>query len=261
MTRALERAGPARLWGLRPQGLPLPAEDWERRHGAIAAIALAHVPGVLLYAVIMGFGVPHAILETLPVAGFALLGRRPGSTRWLRETTTTLSLVTASAVLVHLSGGTIELHFHFLVVVGLVTLYQQWIPFLLAIAYVGIHHGVAGVIDPSAVYNHPAAIARPWAWAGVHAAFITMASSVGMANWRLNAWSSWSRACSRRSGRWGGTGGSCHAGTVVAASVESSLEARSRAPARCRSTWHRACGCRSRSMQRRSRWAIWWATR
>lgn len=171
---------------LRPRGLPLPAEDWERRHGAIATIALGHVPVVLLYAVIMGFGIPHAILETLPVAGFALLGRRSGSTRRVREVTTTLSLVTSSAVLIHLSGGYIELHFHFFVVVGLVTLYQQWAPFLLAIAYVGIHHGVAGVIDPSVVYNHPAAMARPWAWAGVHAAFITMASAVGMANWRLN---------------------------------------------------------------------------
>ncbi|HEX2026676.1 MAG TPA: HAMP domain-containing sensor histidine kinase [Nitriliruptorales bacterium] len=99
---------------------------------------------------------------------------------------TTLSLVSSSAVLVHLSGGYIELHFHFFVVVALVTLYQQWNPFLLAIGFVALHHGIAGVIDPTSVFNHPSALSHPWRWAGIHAAFIAMASAVGMANWKLN---------------------------------------------------------------------------
>ena len=35
----------------------------------------------------------------------------------------------ASALLVHLSGGRIELHFHFFVMMSVIVLYQDWLPF------------------------------------------------------------------------------------------------------------------------------------
>lgn len=186
MARTMVRRVAVRLRELMPRGTPLPDEDWSKRHGAISAIALLHVPVVFTYALVMGFGPAHALVETLPVASFALLARRPAGKRLSRELSATLSLVFSSAVLVHLSGGYIELHFHFFVIVALVTLYQQWNPFLVAIAFVALHHGIAGAIDPTSVYNHPSALAHPWRWAGVHAGFISMASAVGLANWKLN---------------------------------------------------------------------------
>jgi len=70
--------------------------------------------------------------------------------------------------------------------VGVVTLYQDWWPFLIAIGYVVLQHGVAGVISPESVYNHQGAIDHPWQWAGVHGAFILAMSSAGIASWRLN---------------------------------------------------------------------------
>jgi PAS domain S-box-containing protein len=96
-----------------------------------------------------------------------------------------LGLITASAVLVHLSGGYIEMHFHFFVMVVLIALYQDWIPFLLAIGYVVLHHGVVGVLMPTAVYNHPAALAHPWQWAAVHGAFVLAASIASIVSWRI----------------------------------------------------------------------------
>src|SRR5438477_7193124 len=61
--------------------------------------------------------------------------RRMGSpaSGYGRPTVDTLGLVTASALLVHLAGGVMELHFHFFVMVALITLYEDWLPFLLAI--------------------------------------------------------------------------------------------------------------------------------
>src|SRR5256885_1753629 len=47
--------------------------------------------------------------------------------------------MTSSALLVHLSGGYIEFHFHFFVMVGLLALYQDWTTFILAIGYVVVH--------------------------------------------------------------------------------------------------------------------------
>lgn len=94
--------------------------------------------------------------------------------------------MTSSAVLVHLSGGFIEMHFHFFVMVGVITLYQDWTPFLLAIGYVILHHGVIGVLNPEAVYNRPAAWDHPWRWAAIHGAFVLGASAAILTAWRLN---------------------------------------------------------------------------
>ena len=70
--------------------------------------------------------------------------------------------------------------------VGLMALYQDWIPFLLAIGYVVVHHGVVGVVEAKSVFNHPAAWAHPWRWAALHGAFILAMSVVSLIAWRLN---------------------------------------------------------------------------
>jgi signal transduction histidine kinase len=78
------------------------------------------------------------------------------------------------------------MHFHFFVMVPLMALYQDWVPFLAAIAYVVLHHGTVGVLDASQVYNHPAAWASPWRWAAIHGVFVLGASVVSCIAWRLN---------------------------------------------------------------------------
>ena len=70
--------------------------------------------------------------------------------------------------------------------IGVLTLYQDWTPFLVAIGYVVVHHGLMGVIAPSAVYEDPAARAHPWVWAGIHGGFVLAASVVHIVAWRTN---------------------------------------------------------------------------
>jgi diguanylate cyclase (GGDEF)-like protein len=87
---------------------------------------------------------------------------------------------------VHLSGGLIEMHFHFFVVVALLTLYQDWLPYLTAIALTVLEHGIAGAIDGHAVYNHANAETHPWTWALIHGGFVLAASAANVACWRVN---------------------------------------------------------------------------
>ena len=47
----------------------------------------------------------------------------------LRVAAASFGLITASAMLVHLSAGVVEAHFHFFVMIGVLTLYQDWMPF------------------------------------------------------------------------------------------------------------------------------------
>ena len=116
----------------------------------------------------------------------AVLAMAPGLGRRGRTVLASVGLLSASAVLVHLSGGVIEMHFHFFVMVALVTLYQDWVPFLAAIGYVFVHHGLIGALDADSVFNHFAGRNQPWKWAGIHALFITGLSVVCLVTWRLS---------------------------------------------------------------------------
>jgi len=94
--------------------------------------------------------------------------------------------MSSSAILVHLSGGYIEFHFHFFVMLTFLALCQNWIPYLLAVAFVALHHGVVGVLWPHEVYNHEAAFNSPWTWAGIHAVFVLWSCVGTVVAWRFN---------------------------------------------------------------------------
>jgi diguanylate cyclase (GGDEF)-like protein len=71
-------------------------------------------------------------------------------------------------------------------VLALLTLYQDWLPFLLAIGFVVVHHGALGAIAPGDVYNHPDAVAHPWRWALIHAGFVLATSAANLTAWRIS---------------------------------------------------------------------------
>jgi len=175
----------ARVRGLLPQGSPLPEPSWRMRHRVILWVLILHAAGVFCFGLVRGFGSAHSLTEAAPLAVCAWLAGQERLGRRLRAGLATFGLLTASAVLVHLSGGLIEFHFHFFVVLFVITFYQDWFTFLLAIAYVGVDHAVVGVLAPQAVYNHAAAWRSPLKWAGVHALFVAGAAVAAVAKWRL----------------------------------------------------------------------------
>ena len=169
-----------------PSGQTLPTDVWRRRHRAMLSILWLHAPGLAIFGVVQGFGVGHSLLEGSIVAGTAFLASQHWEGRKVPSGLVSVGLLTSSAILVHMSGGVIEAHFHFFVMIVLLSLYEDWTPFLIAVAYVVVHHGVAGVLDPESVYNHPSAIAAPWTWAAIHGLFIACAGVAAIAAWKLN---------------------------------------------------------------------------
>ena len=169
-----------------PHGSPLAAEVWERRHRGMVVLLWLHALAIGALGLVRGVGVWHALAEGAILVACALAaGQRRGSRR-ARACAAVFGMVTASALLVHLSGGTIEMHFHFFVVVGLITLYQDWVPFGLALVYVVVHHGLLGYLAPTAVFSHPAAQRAPVKWALVHGAFVLAACAANLVTWRLS---------------------------------------------------------------------------
>jgi PAS domain S-box-containing protein len=169
-----------------PQGGSLPKEEWLRRHRVMVVALWAHIPILFALGVIRGHGWLHVLLEVSILAAAGTVASSNWDKRAVPMLANTLGLLTASALLVHFTHGTIEMHFHYFVIVAAVTLYQAWAPFLCAIAYVVAQHGIMGALDSTSVYNHPAAIASPWKWALVHGFFILGECVTLLVAWKLN---------------------------------------------------------------------------
>ncbi len=168
-----------------PRGGELPDDDWRKRHQGFVFLLWAHTVGLPLFAIARGYGIGHALLEGGFLAIPALVASYSRN-RMLAALAATFGLFSASGILVHFSGGTIEAHFHFFVMVTLISLYEAWPPYLFAIGYVVLHHATVGIFAPDSVYNHAAAINDPVTWAGIHGLFVLAASVAGLVVWRRN---------------------------------------------------------------------------
>jgi diguanylate cyclase (GGDEF)-like protein/PAS domain S-box-containing protein len=141
---------------------------------------------MFVYADLQGYSFGHSLLEGGSLVAFAVAAWVTRDHQRLASVVCSVGLISTSAMLVHVSGGVIEAHFHFFVMIILLTLYEDWLPFLVAAGYVLLHHAVTGIVDPAAVYNHPDALAHPIKWAAIHALFVTAAGFAGVVAWRLN---------------------------------------------------------------------------
>ncbi|MBV9933349.1 MAG: EAL domain-containing protein [Actinobacteria bacterium] len=169
-----------------PKGQLLAEDVWRKRHRALIWLLWIHVVGIAIFGLARGFSPEHMLFESSLVGVFAVIAGSGVGTRRFSSAMAAVGLVMSSAVLVHLSGGTIEMHFHFFVMVGLMSLYQDWLPFLLAIGFVVLHHAVFGVLQPTAVFDHKSAINHPLEWAIIHGSFVLAASAASIVAWKLN---------------------------------------------------------------------------
>jgi diguanylate cyclase (GGDEF)-like protein len=183
---ATAQSAGTRRAALLPSGRALPARVWETRHRGIVLLLWAHVPFLFAFGVLSHHPAWHVLVDLQPVILAATGASLASLPRGLRAGVATFGLVACSAILVHFSGGVIEMHFHFFVVVGLITLYQDWIPFSVAIGFTVLEHGLVGVLAPASVYNHHAAQSNPWLWALIHGAFVLAASVPHILAWRQN---------------------------------------------------------------------------
>jgi diguanylate cyclase (GGDEF)-like protein len=170
---------------LLPEGRLLPEAVWRRRHRAIVRLCLVAAAALVLFSWVRGYGQPAAVLILLAVTGPVALAVLPQLGRKGQAAASTVSLMAASAALVHLWQGVTESHFIFFVMIGVVSLYQDWVPYCVALVIVIAHHGILGTLYPHVVFSHAAAH-NPWVWAGIHGAFVLAASLAHLAAWRLN---------------------------------------------------------------------------
>src|SRR2546423_8566539 len=108
-----------------------------------------------------GYTLGHTLTDTTVLAVAAFLASQKSLGRKWQSAVAAFGLVAASGVFVHLSGGVVEVHFHYFVMVVVLSLYEDWVPFLVAIGFVVIEHGFLGAISPRSVYDHQSALNNP----------------------------------------------------------------------------------------------------
>ena len=176
-----------RLRALLPSGGQLPAEDWQRRHRGLVAFLWINLAVAAALSVVLGsYDAAHTVAHAMSIGPLALMASMPRLDQKLRSIAVVLGLMTAAALFVHMSGGVLEMHFYFFVLVILLTLYEDWLVFLVTVGYVLVHHGVIGMVAPREVFDQPAHFAAPWTWAAIHALYVAGAGAAGIVAWRLN---------------------------------------------------------------------------
>lgn len=163
-----------------PHGRTLPESQWRGRHRGLRWLLWAHVVAVPLISLLYDQGIGQAALDGVTVGVFAVLAQVEVGGRRTQSLIVTLGLLSSSALLVHVTDGLSESYFHFFVIVAALSLYEDWVPFGAAVAFVLLQQGItAAIVD----YDRAES---PWLWALVHSAFIGALSVVCLATWRAS---------------------------------------------------------------------------
>jgi signal transduction histidine kinase len=166
-----------------PRGNTLDEKTFRQRHDFLCWVLVLHVPALFVLGVWLGFSPGHVGLEVTFPAACVVLARLSVNRR-LAAFFVTAGLVYCSSVLVHLSGGMIEAHFHFFILIGLIALYQDWIPFLWDVVFTVLSHGIGSAIGATLIFNHGAGQNRPWTWAMIHGAAVLAACVAQIILWK-----------------------------------------------------------------------------
>lgn len=171
--------------GFLPQGSGLPAAEWRRRHVAIVRSVLAGAAALALIAALRGDNGWHGVGESAIPAVIALLARWLPLSQRARAALASAGLMVIAMLVVHMFG-TIEAHFLFFIMVPVVALYEDWVPFATAAALVFVHHGAAAFGDPGSVYNHQAALEAPFAWSLIHSGLFLGICATSIVHWNIH---------------------------------------------------------------------------
>jgi signal transduction histidine kinase len=72
------------------------------------------------------------------------------------------------------------MHFHYFLAVAIIALYQEWLVYAVAIAFVLFEHGLLGQMDEGNVFDHPG---NAWGLAAVHAGFVCALAVAQLGFW------------------------------------------------------------------------------
>jgi signal transduction histidine kinase len=168
-----------------PRGYALEEQDWRRRHRVPLRLLAAHIPALALVGGLFGRSILALVTAVVVPIVCVWLGHLLRHHRRAAAVSVTLGLVWCSAALVGLTGGAIESHFHFFIIIGFIALYQDWIPFLFMILFTTVSHVVGSTWQRDLIFNHASAQANPWLWSLIHGVAVLAACTGIVLFWHV----------------------------------------------------------------------------
>ncbi len=178
-----------------PDGARLDDSQFSLRHRFIVASLVVQAPVLFTLSRLSGTGeltgVPfpdipltHGLAGSGIVLALAVVSLLPILSRRVRSITASFGFMTCAAVLAYFWGGFVEAHFLYFVGVGVVAMYEDWLPLALAVVYVATQHSLFGHTYGQMVYNHEPAMANPMVWGLIHAFFVLLLVGAVLFQWR-----------------------------------------------------------------------------
>ncbi|MFG1608956.1 putative bifunctional diguanylate cyclase/phosphodiesterase [Actinoplanes sp. NPDC049265] len=165
---------------------------FQARHAALRLVLWVQIPILTMVGVLTEPHGPEDMVHAswaAPAMGGALACCAIGSVfvrgRRLGPFLVSLGLLLAAALLVTLGGGRTELHFAFFLMIGLISLYQDWVPLALSVVLVVLHHLLVGHVAPALLYSDPPSAVRFIQYAAVHGGFVLGCCAVQIVYWRF----------------------------------------------------------------------------
>ena len=110
-----------------PKGGSLDPALWERLHSRVISLLWFHAVAIPGFGLFMGNTMIYSVAAGLSLLPFCWIANAKRLNRRARATAAAIGLMGASAMLIHLSGGYIEMYFYFFVMIALVALYHDWV--------------------------------------------------------------------------------------------------------------------------------------
>jgi signal transduction histidine kinase len=158
-----------------PHGDLVDDEQWGRRHRFLLWVLASLCPALAIFGLAVGNGPALTLAVALVPALTALGGWLTRDHRTAGSLFVSGGLSASSAGLVILSGGYIEAHFAFFVIIGFLALYQNWVPFVFTIVFTTLSHGLGSALVPTLMFNHPMGQMDPWLWSTIHGIAVLLA--------------------------------------------------------------------------------------
>jgi diguanylate cyclase len=162
-----------------PAGRTLPLSEWRRRHRCVAGILWAHAALLTIVGCLVEADLERGAAHGLVLLPFAYGASRGGLSHGARQLLATIGMLTASIAIVHLAHGAVQSHFHYFAVLALLSVYEDWRLFFVAVLAVPVEHALISAV-------HPAHAGDAWIWVGVHSMAIAIMGMVNVLGWRFN---------------------------------------------------------------------------
>ncbi|MFY0407638.1 putative bifunctional diguanylate cyclase/phosphodiesterase [Solicola sp. PLA-1-18] len=167
-----------------PSGWMLPAATWRRRHQVVVAFALVQAAAVVAWSLTDAADSSVVMLFAVLSIGAGVISLLPDVDRTSRCVLASAGLASGPMMLASVPDVGAEAPFVVLVVVAVVTLYQDWRSFGLVVVSSVVFYLVWLRVDGLAALESSGR--SPWLAVGTHAAVFLAAVAASLAAWRLN---------------------------------------------------------------------------